>query len=126
MPVMWFRALVLGWKCLFEASPLDGWCDCVRVCLLFWVVYSDIVGFKSLGIWIVKIPVIPEVRVLMYWDAMSPQAPVPLSVVIASMLVELSIRSSAPSFTGCSIEVGKDVVEIGLESAPGLDRGLPC
>ena len=62
----------------------------------------------------------------MYWDAMISQAPVPFSVVIASMLVELSIRSSAPSFTGCLIEVGKDVVEVGLESAPGLDRGLPC
>ena len=126
MLIGWNRTLILGWNGLSGASPLDGWCNCVRVCLLFWVVHSDIVLFERLSIWIVTIPIIPEGCVLMYWDAMSLQAPVPVKIVIASVLVELSIGSSAPSFTGCLVEVGKDLVEVSLESAPGLDRRLPC
>ncbi len=50
MIVMFLRSLVLGWECLLEASPLDGWFHRVRVCLLFWVVDSDIVWLEFCGL----------------------------------------------------------------------------
>ena len=125
MIVMLLRSLVLVWKCLLEASPLDGWFHRVRVCLLFWVVNSDIVWLEFCGLPIAEVSVIPEVRVIVYRHTMNSNPEVPSRVARAAMLVELSIVSSAPSLASFIIEVSEDAVEVSLERASVLDWRYP-
>ena len=125
MIIMWLRSHVLGWRCVLEASILDGWFHRVRVCLLFWIVDSDIVWLEFCSLPIGEISIIPEVLVLVYWHTMNPKSEVPCIVARAAMLIELSIASGAPSLAGFIIEVSENAVEVSLERSSFLDWRRP-
>ena len=125
MIIMWLRSHVLGWRCVLEASILDGWFHRVRVCLLFWIVDSDIVWLEFCSLPIGQISIIPEVLVLVYWHTMNPKSEVPCIVARAAMLIELSIASGAPSLAGFIIEVSENAVEVSLERSSFLDWRRP-
>ena len=125
MIIMWFRSHVLGWRCVLEASILDGWFYRVRVRLLFWIVDSDIVWLEFCGLPISEISIIPEVRVIVYRHTMNSNSEIPCGVARAAMLIELSILSGAPSLAGFFIEISEDAVEVCLESASFLDWRRP-
>ena len=125
MIIMRLRSHVLGWRCVLEASILDGWFHRVRVCLLFWIVDSDIVWLEFCSLPIGEISIVPEVLVLVYWHTMNPKSEVPCIVARAAMLIELSIASGAPSLAGFIIEVSENAVEVSLERSSFLDWRRP-
>ena len=118
-------SLVLWWYDALESCPLDGWLHGVGVGLLFWVVHLDIVMLKVSSALFAVISIVPEVRVLVHWDSVWVKAEVPIKVSSSSVLVEFSIRASAPCGSDLVIEVIEDVVEVSLEGATGLDWGYP-
>ena len=117
--------LVLGWNVALESGPLDGGGHLVGVCLFLWVVDRDVIVTKLSSFVIVVVAVVPEVLVLVDWDAVWVKTPIPVEVAGTTMLVELSVGTVSKLSSDLFIEVIKNVVEVSLEGAASLHGRHP-